>query len=737
MVIGLNAEGITVATGDLNVLLSEFFDIDGRSISIPDLTQWTKLSESSQFRELESDDLDRLNGLVQETSRSESYWVERISQLEPLTAPFAKSKCGDDPSYSRVLIPFVDSVNCQTLDSNYNRHLAEAFLILVSQLQHQESFDVNVYGSTIKDNIIANGMFDANAPAKVSALNSCTVSEFSEGLDKELSLISKHGLRSRDLVYRFPDAVGDRVPLPVFLALENVERDIALPLGTELGLIIEPDGLASVVFDSNRIDEENVSWLIEKVVALAQRLPGIGTVRISDIDILSDEERRQILIDFNDTDRPYSTEKLTHQLVSEATQRDPDALALVSSKGALSYRDLDRRSNQVARRLAKFGIGRKSLVAVLADRSIESVVWLLGILKAGGCYLPIDVSNPSDRIEFILKDSGASLLLTDSEWRPASDLDDLSVIHFGADWEEFDDESYSNLTNTSSCSDLAYVIYTSGSTGIPKGVEIEHESLLNLISWHVDEYQVSPQDRTTLIAGPAFDASVWEIWPALCSGSCIYIPDSEVRAVPRELCRWFDENKITVTFLPTPLAESVLSSDEVIDSLRIMLTGGDRLHSINRELPFTVINHYGPTENTVVATAGIVSANDAELPSIGRPISNVTVYILDNEMKPVPIGLSGEIFIAGKSLARGYRNRPDLTDERFLSTSIDGVGPLRLYKTGDSGRYRRDGNIDFLDRLDDQVKIRGFRVELGEIESAILSDPRIKECASDRPWRST
>ena len=278
-----------------------------------------------------------------------------------------------------------------------------------------------------------------------------------------------------------------------------------------------------------------------------------------------------------------------------------------------------------------------------------------------------------------------------------------------------------------SAQSLAYVIYTSGSTGQPKGVEITHASLCNLIGWHQRAYEISPSDRATQIAGPAFDASVWELWPYLTAGASVHLPDEATRLNPAALVRWLVGERITVSFLPTPLAEAALrESWPKSTALRVLLTGGDRLNQRPaQKLPFRLINHYGPTENTVVSTCAEVQLATRGAPPIGRPLPNTRAYVVDARLQPVPVGVPGELLVGGVQLAAGYWKRPELTEEKFVPDPFTPGG--RLYRTGDLVRYLPDGNIEFLGRIDTQVKVRGFRIELGEIESGLGSHPAVKE----------
>ncbi len=277
----------------------------------------------------------------------------------------------------------------------------------------------------------------------------------------------------------------------------------------------------------------------------------------------------------------------------------------------------------------------------------------------------------------------------------------------------------------------AYVIYTSGSTGKPKGVKIEHRGLLNLVFWHQKAFTISSLDRATQISGVAFDACGWEIFPYLSAGASIYFVNDEIRQMPEQLRDWLISKAITISFIPTPLAEKILLLNFPKNAaLRILLTGGDKLHQYPlADHPFKVVNNYGPTENTVVTTSGYISVKnkDSLAPVIGGAIANTQVYILDKHLQPVPIGVAGELYISGDGLARGYLNRPDLTAECFICHSFTNKLKARLYKTGDLVRYGVDGNIEFLGRLDEQAKIRGYRIELGEIEALLSQHPALRQ----------
>lgn len=443
------------------------------------------------------------------------------------------------------------------------------------------------------------------------------------------------------------------------------------------------------------------------------------------------EAERLMLMEWNDTQADYPKDLCIHQLFEAQVERSPDAIAVVFKEKQLTYRELNAQANKIAHYLLRLGVGPEVLVGICTERSLEMVVGLLGILKAGGAYVPLDPVYPLERLAFMLSDAAVPVLLTTEQLLEKLPTTWAQVICLDSDWELIAQQSENNPVNSTATDNLAYVIYTSGSTGKPKGVEIQHRGLVNLVTWHQHAYNVTPVDRATQLAGPAFDASVWELWPYLTLGASIHILSEETRVSPSLLLEFLAESAITICFLPTPLAQAVLAQKWPEDlALRALLTGGDKLHRGPRKaLPFCLFNHYGPTENTVVTTSAPVAAGietDAP-PPIGRPIANTQIYLLDSHMQLVPIGVPGELHIGGDGLARGYLNRPELTNEKFIPNPFHNEPGERLYKTGDLARYLPDGNIEFLGRIDHQVKIRGFRIELGEIETVLGKYPNVRE----------
>ncbi|QBI40281.1 non-ribosomal peptide synthetase [Burkholderia pseudomallei] len=467
--------------------------------------------------------------------------------------------------------------------------------------------------------------------------------------------------------------------------------------------------------------------------------PGVVTPRIAvrDIDVLPSEERHRLLVEWNDTAADYPQDQCLHRLFEAQAARYPDTIALIADGEPVGYAELNRRANRLARHLSARGLQPDQRVAICIDRGIDMVVAMLAVLKAGGAYVPLDPAYPSERLDYLLRDCAPVALLTHARLGASMQtrlvlalarLDTgCALIDLESDagaWrhERDDDPPPSGLTPRH----LAYVIYTSGSTGQPKGVMVEHRSVCNLVAWHAGAFDVGTGCRSASVAGVAFDATTWEVWAALCNGGCLSLAPGDAASDPQALLRWWRAQELDVGFLVTPLAELAYATGQSNAGMRTLLIGGDRLSRWPDSMPpgQMLVNNYGPTEATVVATSGRLQPGEAT-PPIGRPIANTRVYVLDAWLRPAPIGVAGELYIGGVQVARGYLNRPELTRERFIDDPFVAGG--RLYKTGDLARWRTDGSLEYLGRNDFQVKIRGFRIELGEIEAQLAKVAGVRE----------
>jgi amino acid adenylation domain-containing protein len=419
------------------------------------------------------------------------------------------------------------------------------------------------------------------------------------------------------------------------------------------------------------------------------------------IDNPAAKSEQAILAKWNNTMVAYPIDRCVHQLFEDQAARTPDALAVSSQEGTLTYQELNHKANQLAHHLRRCGVGPDVLVGLCLNRSLAMIVGLLGILKAGGVYVPFDPAYPSDRLAYMLQDSQAPLLITQHEFA-AQFASATAVVSMDADWSKIAQEDIRNIESEVSAKNRMYVIYTSGSTGRPKSVQITHENMLNLVFWHQRAFEVTSADRATQLSSPACDATGWELWPYLTIGASIHLADEDMRVSPVMLRDWLLRSNITITFLPTVLAESIITLEWPLTTpLRVMLTRADRLQRYSSAtLPFAFINNYGPSEATVLMTSGrILPGTDmGRAPTIGRPIANTQIYILDEDLQPVPQGETGELYIDGSNLAQSYLNCPELTAERFILHSFDNQTEVRLYKTGDLAFYLPDGQLEFVGR---------------------------------------
>jgi amino acid adenylation domain-containing protein len=517
------------------------------------------------------------------------------------------------------------------------------------------------------------------------------------------------------------------------------------PLDLTLEAREMPDGLRCVFeYKTDLFDAATVERIAERFLLLLEGIVDDPAQSISDISLLTEDEKRRVLIEWNDNRAEFPRDACIHQLFEAQVERTPDAVAAVFQDEQFTYRELNQRANQLANLLRNHGVGPDTLVGICVQRSLEMLVGLLGILKAGGAYVPLDPTYPADRLAFMIEDAGLSLVLTQERLTSEFPAGRARLLCLDKDWPRIARESRENPVVSVAPANLAYVIYTSGSTGNPKGVMIEHRSLVNFTVTAASAYAIGPADRVLQFASLCFDISVEEIYPALTQGATVVLRTDEMISSARDFLRYCDQWQVTILDLPTAywhdLTDTLPAEDLKLPAgLRLVIIGGekaafDRVVAWHRRVGENVrlLNTYGPTETTVVATMcdlrpqfEITSPNTV---SIGRPLANAAVYLLDKSLRPVPIGAPGELHIGGPGVARGYVNRPELTAEKFIADPFSSNPHARLYKTGDLVRYRPDGNIEFLGRIDNQVKIRGFRVELEEIEQALRNHSSVTDC---------
>jgi amino acid adenylation domain-containing protein len=552
-----------------------------------------------------------------------------------------------------------------------------------------------------------------------------------------------------------PDRDLSRTPLfQVMFAFQNTPRP-ALELASLTVGDFEVPGIARydlhlfmeeqnelrgwVDYNTDLFNATTITRMLGHFQALLEGIVAHPEQRLSDLLILTEAERQQLLVEWNDTKRDYPTDKCIHQMFEAQVERTPDAVAVVCEDRQLTYRELDCRANQLAHYLSSLGVGPEVPVGICVERSLEMVVGLLAILKAGGAYVPLDPDYPTERLAYMLDDIQAPLLLTQRHLVQKLPAQQSKVISLDGDCEIIADESEENLSVPTTPENLAYVIYTSGSTGQPKGVQICHRSVTRLLNATGPMFGFDEHDVWTVFHSYAFDFSVWEIWGALLQGGRLVVVPLETAQSPAAFRDLLHRERVTV-LNQTPSAMRQLlevrpESSKSADGWnpRLIICGGEAfprdLAGPLMESGAAVWNFYGPTEATVWATINPVTTTGSTSQSIpiGRPIADRQIYLLDQNLQPVPVGVPGELHIAGAGLARGYFKRPELTAEKFIPHPFSNESGARLYKTGDLACYLPDGNIEFLGRSDHQVKVRGFRIELGEIEVLLSQHPAVRD----------
>jgi len=484
----------------------------------------------------------------------------------------------------------------------------------------------------------------------------------------------------------------------------------------------------SFEFNTDLFDESTIVRMQRHLTNLLRAVTEDADRPVDLIDYLSDDERHTLLYAWNKTEAPFDSALCVPQKFKQWVDAQPEATAVEHNGQALTYRELDERANRLARYLRAQGIGADDLVGICLERSPEMIVGILGTLKAGAAFVPLDPAYPHERLAYMIEDSGLKLLLTQEAVKPGLADFDVPKLALDSEWAQVAEHPAEAVPQVITPQNLAYVIYTSGSTGKPKGTMLSHTGLLNLANEQRKAFNITPQSRILQFASLSFDASVWETVMALLNGAALILVDRTMLASGDLLVQKLKEERITTVTLPP----SVLAvfPEESLPDLKTIVTAGEKCPAelVKKWQPGRqFVNAYGPTETTVCASMYETSAEEDTDPPIGRAIGNFQLYVLDRNLLPVPVGVAGELCVGGVGLARGYLNRPDLTAEKFIPDPFGGRAGARLYRTGDLVRWLPDGNIQFLGRIDQQVKVRGFRIELGEIEAALHELDKVKD----------
>ena len=624
--------------------------------------------------------------------------------------------------------------------------LLAAFDVLLARYSGQEELVVGTPTANRKNIVVLRVDASGNPQFRdlVARVKGVTLEAFAQAdvpLEKVVEELHPKRDLSRTALFQVMFALQD-APTPEMRLQEwpltGVETDRQLPqcdLTMTMGETAE--GLVgSVGYNTNLFEAGTIERMVRHWGRLLEGIGQEAGQRLWELPLLRDEERKQVVEEWNRTEGWYPRDRTIVELFEEQVERTPHRVAVVYEGQSLSYEELNRRANQLARRLRGWGVGPEQLVGLCMKRSLELVVGLLGVLKAGGAYVPLEPDYPQERLTFMVADTGVGVVLSTEQYQGAVKGAGIRVLSLDTEWAQVAGESGEAIESGVRPENLAYVIYTSGSTGKPKGVMNTHQGLCNRLWWMQQQYGLGENDRVLQKTPYSFDVSVWEfLWP-LMSGARLVMARPEGHRDSRYLVEVIEREQITTMhFVPSMLQVFVEEKGlSRCGSLRRVICSGEALSAELQERFYArssaeLHNLYGPTEAAIDVTYWACEQGQKQRTvPIGRPISNLQIYILDRHGNPVPVGVPGELHIGGVGLARGYLNRPELTAEKFVDDPFCGEPEARLYKTGDLARYRTDGVIEYLGRIDHQVKIRGFRIELGEIEAVLMQHEAISEC---------
>ena len=688
--------------------------------------------------------------------KDKSFWVEKLATLQPLSIPYAKTALLqlNTPMNKQVhwLVPHEVATWILSRPAvwSVDKFLRTAFIAYLARISQTWCFDIGLKLVELQNQGVGlEGFFCEYVPCRIEIDARQSFEQIFETVQTQIELSAQHTTDLPELIAKYPELCSQwnqSCEQKLSVLIEQVKRwdDSKVRPVHQLLLRISEDGKeCCLVYCAEVFDDDSIARMLEQFTTFVKSIVIEPHRRLAQLPLLSEEELHKILVEWNSTDVDYPQKTCLHQLFEAQVEKTPLSVAVVFEQQQLTYLELNIRANQLAHHLRALGIGPDMLVGIAVERSLEMVIGLLGILKAGGAYVPLAPGYPQERLAYMLEDSGVTVLLTQQRLVVCLPQHSAQLVLLDTDWGQIAQQPLENPSADVTAVNLAYTIYTSGSTGKPKGAMNTHQGICNRLLWMQQAYELTPADRVLQKTPFSFDVSVWEFFWPLLTGARLIIARPEGHKDSAYLVRLIAQHQITtVHFVPSML--QVFLEEPNLDTsytLKQVMCSGEALPKelqkrFCERLHAKLHNLYGPTEAAVDVTFFACECNNAnQIVSIGRPLANTQIYILDSHLQPVPIGVPGEIYIGGVGLARGYLNRPDLSAEKFICNPFfgsteageQGCNSLRMYKTGDLARYLSDGNIEYLGRIDHQVKVRGLRIELGEIEAALREHLEVRE----------
>jgi len=739
-VVKISEQALVIATASRDISITQLMSLEGGTMLLKDFISQYQIYEGYQFLELDEQQALNIRTHYQSSWRHERFWLDKLTQLMPLEIPYKSSEqFAQQPATASAAS--LDLSHPQQLNQIFHNYqcdeiLLAVFIAFLARITGETEFDLG-FESKLTANF--GHLFSRRLPLRVNGFDqSPNLHEFLPEMCEAIRLLGQHTSYLNEINARYPQLISEAKSTKQLKALIIVKysenSNAAYSLGTEEEFVIvlpNANHPMQWFFDTRILSKENAEILARQFAAFLQALIEHPFDPIDTLPILSAKEQQQLIYAWNQTQTEYPKDRSIHQLFGEQVQRSPNAIAVLDDKRHMSYQELDAHSTQLALYLRKVGVPIEGFVGIFMERSIDLLVVLLGVLKSGAAYIPLDPVYPKDRIAFMIEDSGLSVVLTQTSLAAALPKMPINILQTDTLWEEINHQAEPALIslNGHSPDNLAYVIYTSGSTGIPKGMQITHRNLTNFLCSMSTNPGFGRTDKLLALTTICFDIAGLELYLPIINGGQVEIIASDIAKDAFLLKERIEHSKASVIQATPATWQSLITAGWMGDSSCKILCGGEALSQKLAEQLLTrsleLWNLFGPTETTIWSS--LCKIDQGHKVTIGHPIANTQMYILDKKMNLVPIGIPGELYIGGDGVGRAYLNRPELTRDRFIDNPINPESSKQIYKTGDLVRYLPDGNIEYLGRMDNQAKIRGFRIELGEIESLLIKHPDIHE----------
>jgi polyketide synthase PksN len=739
-----------VATVSNDIEISSVMSINGAPLPVADCIKKYNLKLGDSLVEMDSETGTRITLLHDEISKYEDYWINKLLHIDPTIFPGLVQVLEDKYSTNYSVVDFAISDEFINYTKKDYSNMLAGYLAAISSFLFKEckkdSIQVSIgYKELSEDLKGVNNLFAVHVPVKLELNDTLAFRDVCDIAREEIESVKKHKTFLHDLIVRSPQLNDNsillgRTVLPIIIEyvkdFENYSQATLNRQGISF-VIPEKGNTCRIVFSEEVLAKEKAAIYSNRLTTFIARVAAMPETPLSKLTTLADDELHRVIYERNNTAVDYPRDKCMHELFKERVKQYPEKIAVLYKDENLTYMELEKRASRLASFLNRTGVRRGSLVGIFIERSLDMLVGLLGVLKAGGTYVPIDPIYPSERILHMIEDADIKMVLTQEKIEHKLPQSNAKTVCLDKDWEEICKDSgksssrkyYSYSNKNTGPEDLAYVIFTSGSTGKPKGVEVTHRGLTNFLCSMERCPGFTNEDRILALTTICFDIAGLELYLPLITGGQVEILPTEIARDGFELKEKI-ENGITTIVQATPATWEMLLEAGWNRKVPIkILCGGEALSAeLAQKLldrSSEVWNVYGPTETTIWSSVSRV--NSGEEITVGQPIANTQFYIVDEYLNPVPDGMEGELCIGGDGLAKGYLNRPNLTKEKFVLNPFDTEKKCKIYKTGDSAKYLPDGRVICLGRIDNQVKLRGFRIELGEIESVLEKQPQIKK----------